>query len=720
MYREAAPQRDPAGIDPRLVPAILRWRLRRMLRRLPTRQRQAIRFVPALLHANFQQGEIAGEAPGVEGIRRPRGWAVLARAFGISPPVSAPRGRRLIRAIYAVPRERRIEISIVPAGALTRLEEERLVHHLIAAEGILHRGGVSVRLRLLDLAAADDATRNRLLAFSALVAGTADEDLLASARLGPAEAAALVADATTPLSALAAFFLAGGLEETPAEAAQALHEAGIPAAALADPSLFVAALAHRAAGDPRILEAVALASSDPRSRRMAQRLLVGERDDRAIRQAPTREWVLDLGRDLTFAAFAAVRALPRDAAAPARARLREEVLAPAIPLALLPALQALPAAPGKRGRPAGPEPGREQQFVRRLALSARLGLDLGDELSPFWRRAAALLSARVARRHLLLAAEMTDEPGPPMDPINRGPERRVALRDPVVVQLRPGARPTARRVKAADAVARLVLEAVRGSEVEVIGASGADQPAVSRLQRLAHLCRTTGGGEIPLAVQVGGAVLLPTGGKLRRFDVRRFAARPRRYLPDPDAPDLAPPAAVRGPSRRTGASIDCVVFRRDEESACLIYTDAEGRHLREELPLAFLEDHLQEAQALLRRAETPTLLAVRVAGDLDAAMLRARTATGTGIEIDVAGDLFRGLRIQLHDEWFGAGCELGFRAAAASAMSRWSEIRGGRIAIRSMEIEVGGEPASAMDLLYARSVVRRRLLAWIGHATKAP
>lgn len=695
------------ALDPRLLRSTLRWRMRSILRSAQQRQRVAARLVPALLHANFTHADLKGEALGIEGQVSPRGWAVFSRAFNLAPPASAQRGRRLIRAVLVAENGGALEVAVVPVWPLGELETERIEARLTGAEAILRRGGVDVRIRKLVPQRASAAEGLRWLLFGGLIVGDLSAEDFGPAPLGvPGSDAAgvLAAFAPSPLATLLHLFLVGGWSRSPLGLLQELHDEGHRARLLADPELFAAlcARAEERGGElPSV--AAALAGRSEEVRRLCRSML-----PRGSVLPADRDALLAFGTKLALALARLVRRSMRSESREARALLQREVLAPGVPLALREVLRAAPLPPpdpwGDRST-MGAAPGGERAFARKLLLGGAQA-----ELDPFWRRVAALGSEGSTQRTMLLSAEVLDEPGPPMDPLNRGPARKVALADPLVVTLRPDARPTARRLGAGDAVGRLVLEASRGSNVEVVALAGTAQPAVSRLVRLVQLAKAGGAAHAPLALEVGGRVLLLDGsGRVRHFALQRFAARPRRFVGDPESPDLSPEVPRGGAApRRFGSSVDLLVAPLDASSAVLIYTDAEGIQLREVVPLSSLEEHIQEAQALLRTAPVPTLLGVRVAGTLDPAALRSAGAP-LRAEVAVEGELLHGLRFDVAGERFGVGQRWGWAAAAASILSVWPHGKAGRIVVRLGRITLRGAPAGPLARLYARSVVTRRL-----------
>lgn len=742
------------SIDPRLLQAIWRWRTRRILRAATLRQKQAARLLPAFLHAHFNHPDLQGEPPGVDGILAPRGWAMLARVFNVPPPLSAHRGRKLVRAVVVLPgSDGVLDLVVVPSGLLGELETERLNQRLIASEKLLKRGGAEVRVRIFS----PEVDSLPLFAFGGKVAGLLDE-----ADLGPEAVAVpgagvsqgLVSEAPTALAALCNLLLVGRWSQSVTGWIQTLHDEGIGATLLSDPEFFAGVVAARdgeAGGLP--MQAVSHGAGDALVREAARRFVPKEPPPsvptRSRRpQAPSpHAALLQLGRDLALAAARTVRRAPAAESQAARARLRSEVLAPGVPVALIPALQRVGSAGGPGRRLDPPREGQEQAFARRLAIAVRTGLrGATDDLDPIWRRAGALMAGPIDGPILLISVEGREVAGPPMDPLNRGEQREVALVPPLVISLRPDGRPTARRMPAAEAIVRLVTESHKGTAVEVVGMSGAAQPAVSRLVRLAQLAKV-GSDEVPLAVEIGGRVVLlggevrvgagvgagnalsaasglvpgagsgaADGAGIRSFSVKRFAARPRLYIADPESPDLAPQVPTRGGAqRRLGVSVDCLVSPLEGGRAAILYTDTEGYHLREEVPLALLEEHLQEAQVILRGAPSPTLLAVRTAGQLEAALSR-QSAPTRRIEVQVEGDLVYGLRLRMMGETFGSGERWGWRAAAVAILSVWPGPDAGRIAVRVGTLDVAGEQADGLVRLYARSVVQRRLGAHLGRA----
>ena len=95
-----APPREHE-VTPERVVAVLRWRARASLRRLPRRLADAVRVFPALLAAASTHRLLRGEPPGLAVRLRPHSIARVSREFGLPPPGAAAR-RRLVRALLVV------------------------------------------------------------------------------------------------------------------------------------------------------------------------------------------------------------------------------------------------------------------------------------------------------------------------------------------------------------------------------------------------------------------------------------------------------------------------------------------------------------------------------------------------------------------------------------------------------------------------------------------
>ncbi|HWV37333.1 MAG TPA: hypothetical protein VN033_02535 [Vulgatibacter sp.] len=658
----------------------------------------------------------------------------MAQGFGLPPPVSAPKGRRLVQGVFAIPRADVFELRVLIPEGLSEADRRRVEQRVQVAENVLKRKESTVSVIVLRPEACTEGDLLSTGLFGGLLAGRPPGLVTPASGGHDADAMIQVAeDSPSPLAALALMRLVNGSAESLPDLHLTLRGEGLSTLRLADPDLLAALWADRLAGGS-ILRAAAVAADDEKTRDLVAGLLARRT---SAAPAPTRRAVtlsrerllLDLGRELAVEAARSVRSLPRKEAGSLRRRLRREVLGPPVPLAILPREAAGTASGTTTGRlesPLGrPARGEEHAFLRRLDLAARLATRQEvDELGPFWLTVLARLAENRSKPVLLLEVDMADVEGPPHDPLNRGPSRVNALRDPLLVLLRPSGKPSARRLSPREAVFALVRHARAGDDVEVIGGSGTGQAAAARLERLAQLCASAQDQSLPVTLEVGGEVLLlEPAGRIRTFNLHGFAHRPRLCIPDPAAPDLAGSVGRQATTRRHGATVECEVMRLDDEHAALLYYDGKGRYLREVIPLGHLEDRVQEVQAILRLSSPPTFLTVRVADDLDSR--RVAPPADRPLAVRVEGDAAWGLRFHLQDRAYGHEATLGWRDAAAWIVENTAAPLQVRLSFTFTGLRMAGKEANGFDLLYARSVVARRLRIHIrsvlaARATAAP
>jgi len=591
-----------------------------------------------------------------------------------------------------------------------------------AAASLLGLPAPRLEIRVTDPArlAQDGEAAHRAVAFGALVAGGisagAWSALEGTARgsVPPPTLAALAAGAPTPLAVLALTLASAGPAGAPAPLAVAARLLGqrVPARRLADPSVLCARWA--AAVAPR------LASLLESAERLVRPLGPG-----ALAKAPDAEDVIALSRALALAAARAIRKAGRHGVGPhARAAWREVVGAD-VPRALLPALAA---ALGEGGLgtelaragafhevrlPGGTAIGRGatpvQARVRALsALAGAAGGALVEHAEAPWRAVISRLGQRRDRPTLLLAVEPSGPSGPPFDPLNRGPERAIGFPGALAVTIAPGRRPSGRVLTGEQSVSRLVREVLAGHAVEVVPARSEAHPVAARLAQVAALVRD-GGRRAPVALEAGGEVLLVRGGRLRRFPLGRFAARPRVFVPDPDAPDLALSPGERRPAGLGGASVvECRAQLIDDLRAAVLYADSAHGQLREIVFLAELEEHLREARAVLQAADPAAVLAVRLSEDLEPAIRRLGRC-GVPLPLAVRGRLPHDLQVEVGGERHGGSSGASWERAARALLARWPRGGEARLAVSALTVAVGGGRAAGLLALYARSAALRRL-----------
>lgn len=715
--RGGTPARDPTATSPvRLaLTAMLRWRLRQRSPETPARTVNAARLIPVLLHTSFDRTRFRGDAPGVEAFRYRRSWRALANEFGLPAPSRMQRGAPLVEAVLAVPRGERVDVLVLTAPGLAHAEFQAVADRAVLAQDLLGGQGVEAYLRVTDAARISrDPDLHRVFAFGALVGGrpsTVTWAALEATAVFPLEAprlADLAAAAPDPLSALALALLSEGAAPPPMAAAALLARRGVPASRLADPAELCARWAAEAGRHPEeVLRALAVVRPGPEP------------------VAATAGEVVSLGRTL---AVAAARALRRSGGRRAPARLWEDVVGPGLPRALLPPLGERLGSDGplrtvlaRAGRlhevrlPDGTVLGRGatpvQARVRALALLASAALDpvLAHAEQP-WRSVAARLAQRRTRPTLLLAVEPAAPSGPPFDPLNRGPTRAVGFPGALALRIAPGHPPAARVVGGAEAVDRVVREAALGRAVEILPARSEAHPVAARLAGLAARVREAP-PDLPLALEAGGRVITVHRGELRHFPIERFAGRPRAFHADPDAPDLALSPGERRPVGLSGPSvIECRAALLDDLRAVLVYADSSGGHLREEVLLAHLEDHLRDGRELLQGADPDAILAVRLSDDVEPALRRVARGT-TALTIGVGGAVPLGLELDLGGTRFGGRSGRRWPDAARAALSFWPRDGAARIRVSAVTATLRRRRVSGLLTLWVRSYAIRRMRA---------
>ena len=728
MARAPQPQ-QPAPTPERLairsaVTAMLRWRLRALPAAVLPRAARAARLVPCLLHGSFPGTRLRGDAPGVQGVRYGRGWRTLAAEFALPPASRAQRGAPLVEAVLAIPRRERLTVAVVTAAGLAPSEETWVAERAAAIPELLAAAGADVLLRVVDgarLAGDDDS--HRTVAFGALCAGRlspaswAALEVAAGIPLPAGSLAALAADATDPVATLALAVVCAAPAPGPLAAATVLLRGGVTARRLADPAELCARWA--AACGPHaddLLAALALAR--PRSAP-----LPGDADE-----------LVSLGGRLALAAARALRLHRRRS--PALSRVWGDAVGPGIPRALLPELGARlsagvplrtglsPAGAGHEVRlPGGALLGRgatpAQARVRSLAVLASAKLDpvIAQTEQP-WRTVASRLAQPRTVRTLLLAVEPAAPSGPPHDPLNRGPGRVIGFSGALAIRLLPSGRASGAVLTGEETVERVVREAASGSAVEIVAARGEAHPVAARLQGVAARVRDTVPGAA-VAIEAGGRVLVIRDGRIRRFALDRFAARPRVFAPDPEAPDLSLAPGERRPLGLVGRSvIECRAALADERRAAVVYTDAAGGHLRELVALGELEDHLRDARALLQAADPAAILALRLSDDVEPALRRvARVAAP--VSLAVGGALPFGLQISLGGDRFGVGTGRSWREGARAALAWWPRDGVARLGVQAVTTTIGPRRASGLVVLWVRSFVLRRMRAHLLHELRA-
>jgi hypothetical protein len=361
-----------------------------------------------------------------------------------------------------------------------------------------------------------------------------------------------------------------------------------------------------------------------------------------------------------------------------------------------------------------------QARVRALSLLSAAALEpVLEHAEPPWRALAGRLAQRRDRPTLLLVVEPASPSGPPFDPINRGPGRALGFPGALQVRLVPGRRPTGRVLTGDETVDRLVREVQAGSAVEVVAARSEAQPVAVRLTQVATLVREAGPLQ-PVALEAGGQVLMPRGGRIYRYPLGRYLGRPRVFVPDPDAPDLTLSPGERRPVGIAGPGVvECRASLVDELRASVLYSDARRGWFREVVFLSELEEHLRDSRALLVQSDASAILAVRLSEDVEPALRRVGRA-GAALAVAVRGQLPHDLQMEVGGERYGGTSSgNGWREGALAVLSRWPRTGEARLTVNGLTVQAGGRRAVGLLALYARSVVLRRLKFFLRRELRA-
>jgi hypothetical protein len=233
-------------------------------------------------------------------------------------------------------------------------------------------------------------------------------------------------------------------------------------------------------------------------------------------------------------------------------------------------------------------------------------------------------------------------------------------------------------------------------------------PVAARFNQLAAFL-AEGGRALPRAAEAGGRVLLLSHGRVRHFPLYSFAARPRVFVPDPDAPDLTLSPGERRPGglRRRGV-IECRAQLIEGGRVEVLYADGEHGHLRELVPIPDLELHLREARELVQAADPQAVLAVRLADEIEPAVRRGGRPS-TPIEVALRARLPHAIEVNVDGEWYGGASGRTFSDAARAVLLRWPGGSAVRLAVTSLHATLHGVRQGGLLALWVRSAGLRRL-----------
>lgn len=358
--------------------------------------------------------------------------------------------------------------------------------------------------------------------------------------------------------------------------------------------------------------------------------------------------------------------------------------------------------------------------LRLASAMVETGVALPDALARLSHVKAAALEQPVRAPHVHVHVHARAVQGVPPDVLNRGPERASGLVGGAILSRAPGRRPRIVALGPRALVWRAVDAARAGHVVRVHAEDQPGQLVRARLERIVAFVQRA--GEASLALEHAGRVW--TRGALRSlgraahwrdFPAGHYSVRPRRALHDPEAPDLprAVLAADRGPDGRLGVRprVWLAVLPHSETHVSLCAEDTRGFVLRETVPYAELDALMAHTEAWLRAENRGTELArVRFEPDVMRKLERTRKDGPEPVEVTVHGTLPFGLEVEIRGERFGGVQPLGWRAACEAVAASWPLESDGRIRITDVNLDDDVQNDDAMLVLYARSVVRRRLL----------
>ncbi len=697
-----AQKKDEGGI--RALTAMLRWRLRWMLSRLPAEQANALRFFPAMMQASFASPPLKLEAPGIARLKFRRSWTTLARVFGLPPPSSMQRAKGAIDAVFAIPRSDGVDLFAVLATPLPPRARQAIVDRIAAAQAVLGPIGRTIDCKLVDPNTIDEPTFQAIMSLGVLLAGLPPASFFTATNPAvqtPLPIAAMLAErATTPLAALSLMLMVGEKHSPPLAVVQKGLADKISARLLSDPSVFCARWASQSPSAGALLSNV-LKWTDPHA---------------AAEDRPPPGEILRVGRELVLLCARSIHRCPIADSKALRARFRRDVISGGLPAALLPVLGQckLRFSPAPvlvnanhevrltDGTVLGRGHSAIQARIRALALVTAAGYPTESKL-------AARIAKNTVTSTLHLIIETDESTGGQAETVNTSPERPFGVVGATALILRVGYRPTALRLNGAETVRAIAESALRNREIEVIPLMAEGQPATARLSRVVTVMQKR--GSYPAAIAAGGIVLLEREGRVRQIPMRNFARRPTVCNTDPESMELSL-SPERG-ARSSGAfaipnAIDCRVYQVTETTACVLSRDDKGRLMREEVALNRLEDHLREGQEILRAGVPAAPLAARLSDGMEALLMRHRR-TVYAMPVTIGGDLPMKMWMEIDGTRIQLSRRGGWDAAAQTILSKLPDGVEANLKITRAEITERGEQAKPISRLYARAMVLRRI-----------
>lgn len=719
----------------RALTALLRRRVLWLRQSVDPRSFRAVRLLSIMLHASFDRPNLREDAPGVAGLRYRPSWPLLARTFDLPPPFRSQKASPLVEAVLASPVGNLIEVVVLVAPGQKSGDLHAVAERANAALSALRLPPARIELRVSDAAkiASDREVFHRSALCGALVAGQLSIatwnafEQASREEVNPAVLASLASSVPSPLAALALTLISEEPTTGPLAAATRLLRKNGQARRLADPA---------------VLSGLWAAEVVPRHRAALERAVDFVRPDLSTKGArPLSTGVADvlaLCRELSLAAAFAIRRSSTSGLGPHARDAWREAVGTEIPQALIPALGKSIREEDQIGIHLEKEGNR---YLVRLPSGAVLGsgatpvqarvraLSLFSLASPGsleglleapWKGLLPRLSQPRERATLVLVVEPATPSGPPFDPVNRGPTRALGFPGALAVTLAPGRRPSARVLTAEQTIDKLLRVAAAGHSVEVVPARSEAHPVAARLGQLAALAKEGAGRmDLPVALETGGRVVVPREKQLLRYSLDRFTVRPRVFVPDPDAPDLALSPGERRPvALGSAAVVECRAQLIDERRASVLYADGYRGGLREIVFVEELEEHLRESRAILQQADPSSVLAVRLSEDVEPAVRRLGRAAAP-LTVAVRGRLPHDLQVDVGGERYGGYSGNSWRHAALSLVSTWPRGGDARLSVNSVAVAAGGKRVVGLMALYARSVALRRLRIHLSRALRS-
>jgi hypothetical protein len=299
--------------------------------------------------------------------------------------------------------------------------------------------------------------------------------------------------------------------------------------------------------------------------------------------------------------------------------------------------------------------------------------------------------------------------------IASGQRRNVAMIEPgslqhLVVSLSGARRPHARRVDAEGLLRFALVSRVRGTPCEVVASLGSDQGLVARIAQV-------GGVDCAglIGVEVGERLLLADQHRVRAPLLRAALARPRTLTWLPADHELL--RSLRRPPAVPLPTVHATAWPLGDSRAAVIFTDARGALMREEVAQATLEAHLIESRELLRQADPPTLMSVTVHPRLSALAGRRLDTDLAVLPLEVECEYPWTTRVWLDGEAFCSPGDLSWSALGEAVLSRWPPGTWGRVGVRRVSFIRPPSTPSPLQVLAVRSRVLRRVAAALRRLT---